>query len=93
MEMPRTGETSRDGQMMLLSSPTPQSDFFAELEASATGPRAKAKENAQAQYNKAPEKGKEVIAKRIAKMEGLADLDLFATAAVKSLDAQPAQSL
>ena len=77
---------------ILYSSPTPaMDDLFGGLEAQITGPRAKAKANALAQAKAAPEKGREILAKKVAKLEGLTDIDLFATAAVKSLDAQPAK--
>lgn len=85
------GDETR-GQMMLFSSPTAQLDLFGGIEAQITGPRAKQKAVALAQAKAAPEKGKENIAKRVAKLEGLTDLDLFASTAVKALDAKPKQA-
>jgi hypothetical protein len=61
-------------------------DLFGGIEAAITGPRAKVKQNAAAALRKAPDKAKANVAKQIAKAEGLADLDLFAAAAVRSLD-------
>lgn len=74
---------------ILYSSPAPQLDLFGGIEASLTGPRAKAKSNALDQMRKAPPKAREAIAKEIGKREGLADLDLFAAAAQSNLDAKP----
>jgi hypothetical protein len=73
----------------LRSSPGPEMDLFGGIEATITGPRAKAKRNAVEQIQKAPAKAKEAIARRVAKDEGLSDLDLFASAAISSLDAKP----
>lgn len=85
-----------DGQRTILkSAPAPErdeADLYAGMEESLFGPRAKAKENALNQARKAPEKGRENIAKRVAKMEGLADLDLFAAAAKRTADATPKES-
>ena len=74
---------------ILYSSPAPQLDLFGGFEAQLTGPRAKAKVNAAEMLRNAPAKAKPQIAKSIAKREGLEDLDLFAAAAVRSLDAKP----
>lgn len=84
------GASSQDNSASVLaSSPAPELDLFGGIEAQLTGPRAKAKANAVAQMRKAPPKGKVQIAKSIAQREGIADLDLFAAAAVRSLDTKP----
>lgn len=74
---------------ILYSSPAPELDLFGSFEEQLTGPRAKAKANAAEQIRNAPAKAKPQIAKSIAKREGLEDLDLFAAAAVRNLDAKP----
>lgn len=76
----------------LASSPAPELDLFAGIEEQTFGPRAKMKRNAAQALRKAPDEAKPKIASEIAKREGLADLDLFAQAAVKNLDAEPRKS-
>jgi len=73
----------------ILYSSAEQTDLFGGIEEAITGPRAKAKRNALEQMRKAPPKAQAGIAKQIAKREGLEDLDLFAAAAVRNLDAKP----
>lgn len=78
------------GQERLSSSPT-GFDLFGEVEQQITGPRAKAKRNAVAAAKAAPSgsTARTNIAKQVAAREGVPDLDLFAAAAQKSLDAKP----
>ncbi|MCE5310432.1 MAG: zeta toxin family protein [Acidobacteriales bacterium] len=84
----------RSADQTLGSSPAPELDLFGAIEAQITGPRAKTKRNALAAAKAQPEgsKARENIGKRVAAIEGLADLDLFAAASVRSLDAKPKKS-
>jgi N12 class adenine-specific DNA methylase len=69
-------------------------DLFGEIEPSILGPRAKVKRNALAAIKAQPagSTAQTNIAKQIGKREGMADLDLFAAASVRSLDAKPKKS-
>ena len=78
-----------DSKPSILFSSAEQDDLFGGIEEAITGPRAKAKRNALEQMRKAPPKTQAGIAKQIAKREGLEDLDLFAAAAMRNLDAKP----
>jgi N12 class adenine-specific DNA methylase len=86
------GEIQGNSGPYLKSSPS--FDLFGNIDAQIAGPRAKAKANAIAAAKSQPSNSpaRANIAKRIAKNEGLADLDLFASAAQKSLDAKPKKS-
>ena len=87
---PENGNQDISGRS-LGSSPGDELDLFGAIEPQITGPRAKAKARAleTAKSQPAGTKARVNIAKSVGAMEKVGDLDLFAAAAVRSLDASP----